>query len=511
MFIPRYPLASVNARNIWIFLGIVVLSIVALGADFNNSTLCANEAIYVEEFKRTEAGDVISSPKIVMREENLSLDLEDGLRGVLRDLPRGSKVLQIGCHHTRLLAEETVKKSFDAYCVNIRSSSGSARNSKVHYPVKTTVFELLPRSEMDLVYSLQSLEDAIVPSAAVQGALRVTKQKIVLLERNRALTNTRIVESASSHDSALHTWPRLLIGNLLVANGFREVVVEDLGAGNLFCTLSLTDLVKTALSKEVTKTSLIKAAEEGIDHCPLMAKAVKPPANSEHEAAEHYNADYWEYQLKSALENNPQNVAENVQKLFKQDFATDPEFTFLDIGCGGGFTPGLVGAPKALCIELNPFARAHGMKNFTNVKYFFPDEWYKIPDKSVDFVWSVAVLEHVPDYIDALSHVVRVLKPGGSAHIRLPAETTRNNLPPSANDVDMHLHTWNAQHLWNAAYFAGMRGHVVTETQSTTDYCTKPVKELFKNGPTLEKDLKRWAEELGDHFFYCYTSLTYQK
>ena len=130
---------------------------------------------------------------------------------------------------------------------------------------------------------------------------------------------------------------------------------------------------------------------------------------------------------------------------------------------------------------------------------------------SWDFVWSMAVLEHVPDYIDVLSHVVRVLKPGGTANILLPAETTRNDLPAIENDVDMHLHTWNAQHLWNAATAAGMHGHVVKETTGWSDYCTKPVREIFQQGPLLDENLRRWRTENGESFFYCYTELRYTK
>jgi len=433
---------------------------------------------------------------------------------MLSEVHPGAKVLQLGCEHTYLLSNSSASQGFQAYCVRLRGSQKNRKQGeelRVYHTQPTQItFEDLGRGSMDLVYSLQSLENALVPSVVIQNALKVTKKTIVLLERFKALDNVKIVEGESVHDRALHTWPRLLLGNLLVANGFHQVAVENL-VENPFCSLNLVELVKTALISQSSLKEMLESASRGLDHCPLMAKAVKPPAFSEREAASHYDAQYWEYQLQSALANNPEERAAQIRMLFKPDFANDPHFTFLDIGCGGGFTPGLVGAPNALCIELNPHARAFGMKNFTNVKYYFPDEWYLIEDQSVDFIWSMAVLEHIPDYIDVLSHVDRVLKPGGKAHILLPAETTRNDLPASENDVDLHIHTWNVRHLWNAGYAAGMRGHLVEETMGWADYCVKPVKELFKEGPELLDNLKRWERENGEDFFYCYVALKYTK
>lgn len=56
-----------------------------------------------------------------------------------------------------------------------------------------------------------------------------------------------------------------------------------------------------------------------------------------------------------------------------------------------------------------------------------------LPDASVDGVTCLNVLEHIDDHETALGHIHRILKPGGIAHIEVPAH-------PSLYDIyDEHL------------------------------------------------------------------------
>ncbi|WP_127903576.1 class I SAM-dependent methyltransferase [Solirhodobacter olei] len=60
-----------------------------------------------------------------------------------------------------------------------------------------------------------------------------------------------------------------------------------------------------------------------------------------------------------------------------------------------------------------------GLRNEDATRLTFPEE-------SFDLVMSFEVLEHIPDYIDALKEVRRVLRPGGRFYFTAPFVTGRN-------------------------------------------------------------------------------------
>ncbi len=98
--------------------------------------------------------------------------------------------------------------------------------------------------------------------------------------------------------------------------------------------------------------------------------------------------------------------------------------TKLNIGAGRSYIPGF--------INIDISERADISLNLSNDKLPFEDD-------SVDLVFSYHTLEHVPDYIFALSEIHRVLKDGGVFLLGVPYVTlTKYNL---VNPY--HLHNFN--------------------------------------------------------------------
>lgn len=95
----------------------------------------------------------------------------------------------------------------------------------------------------------------------------------------------------------------------------------------------------------------------------------------------------------------------------------------LDIGCGSGLQTNLLGRRCAevvgIDISKNDIDRALSEKHLTerriNSRFLCTSiEKAGFPDASFDKVYSICVLEHIPDYRSVLREAFRVLKPGGS-------------------------------------------------------------------------------------------------
>jgi methanethiol S-methyltransferase len=101
-------------------------------------------------------------------------------------------------------------------------------------------------------------------------------------------------------------------------------------------------------------------------------------------------------------------------------YAAWPGAVVLDLGCGGGFMSEALAARSAEVIGLDPSPRAianarnHAEPERLRITYLVAEgEHLPLPDRCVDCVVCVDVLEHVRNLDDVLDEIRRVLRPGG--------------------------------------------------------------------------------------------------
>jgi 2-polyprenyl-3-methyl-5-hydroxy-6-metoxy-1,4-benzoquinol methylase len=94
-----------------------------------------------------------------------------------------------------------------------------------------------------------------------------------------------------------------------------------------------------------------------------------------------------------------------------------PEIACLDFGMGWGKWAQMARAFGCQCdgCELSPARIAHAQANGITVI-----RWEEIPRKQYDFINADQVLEHLPDPLGTLRHLVSALKPSGLIHISVP-------------------------------------------------------------------------------------------
>lgn len=96
--------------------------------------------------------------------------------------------------------------------------------------------------------------------------------------------------------------------------------------------------------------------------------------------------------------------------------------TALDVGCGHGLQTNIIGRKGGRILGIDPhqnsidWAISEQVRVRERIQSSFRCATIQdadLADGSFDFVFSVCVLEHIPDDLDTLKHCHRVLKPGG--------------------------------------------------------------------------------------------------
>lgn len=126
-----------------------------------------------------------------------------------------------------------------------------------------------------------------------------------------------------------------------------------------------------------------------------------------------------------------------------QDIASE-QVSILDFGCGTGGILNQLRAKERLAVEVNETAAEEARRSGIQVFPAIED----IPDGRVDVAISHHALEHVPSPGHILSHLLRVLRPGGRARIVVPAESPFWSYQGRwSDDNDRHLFSWTPRTL----------------------------------------------------------------
>jgi SAM-dependent methyltransferase len=173
----------------------------------------------------------------------------------------------------------------------------------------------------------------------------------------------------------------------------------------------------------------------------------------------------------------------------------------LDVGCSSGFLvaelvraipeAAVIGADYILEIVLN------GAQRLPNNPFLqFDLRRCPLPDACIDGVTALNVLEHIDDDLKALAEIHRILKPGGLAHIEVPAD------PGSFGLYDEILLHFRRYRLRDLVEKAGKIGFVVRRA-THLGFFLYPLFKFVKmrarrleKGLTLQEKRKLVAEQI---------------
>ena len=170
--------------------------------------------------------------------------------------------------------------------------------------------------------------------------------------------------------------------------------------------------------------------------------------DSESTVASHYRGAegqaYFAYQVRGA---------EAAARIALPRFAPHVRATdnVVDFGCGTGWLLACLEAGGKLGIEPNPAAR-HVAESLGVPTVATPAE---VADEHADVVVSNHALEHSRSPYEELRELLRILRPGGTLVIGLPADDWRTQRRPDPANVDHHLYTWTPLLLSNLLSEAG--------------------------------------------------------
>ena len=156
----------------------------------------------------------------------------------------------------------------------------------------------------------------------------------------------------------------------------------------------------------------------------------------------HYDEDYFNWQREIGEFGGEANV-------FKfQEFIKETD-NVVEFGCGGGYLLDKINCQKKIGIEVNPDARRQCDDN--NITCYENSD--PIEDGWADVIISNSVLEHVPNPLETIHNLHRILREGGHIVFVVPHEKSRWKYAP--NDINQHLYTWSPMALGNLFNLAG--------------------------------------------------------
>lgn len=160
----------------------------------------------------------------------------------------------------------------------------------------------------------------------------------------------------------------------------------------------------------------------------------------------HYNSEYFTWQNRTAVWGADADR-------WKFDGYSDPSYTVLDWGCGGGFELENLPAKERWGVDINPAARAEANSRIVAVESIAD-----LPSGLMfDLIISNHALEHVTDPFSVLCELRKRLKSDGTIVFVTPLDKRSGKWNPQKADINQHLYTWTPLLLGNLFTLAGYR------------------------------------------------------